>query len=202
VNAIFVWIPRTGGSSVWYTLQPLVPGAQGCIGNPKAQYKGQALVTFGHFWLPSVVEKGVITQEAVDTAWKFSFVRNPYDRTFSVYKWLLGRNCYPKETTFAEFLERKIEPPGYKNHDKFCYHFPSPQVSWLHDVNGRRITNWIGRTDKLNQDWLTLCDYLKVQPPKLKRINLSRKMPDQYTPELRKIVEMRYKADFELLETL
>ncbi|NNJ71462.1 MAG: sulfotransferase family 2 domain-containing protein, partial [Kiritimatiellales bacterium] len=76
-NAVFIWIPKTAGTSIWQAMD--VPKLKS-LHLAKHRFAGHGPVTFCHMDYARLVEKGYISQTFNDSAYKFTFVRNPYDR--------------------------------------------------------------------------------------------------------------------------
>jgi len=79
------------------------------------QNKRNGTVSFGHLSINKLLSLGIIDKEYFDKSFKFAFVRNPYDRLFSIYNYLkkiiLNNNASP--------LNKKISE--YKNFREFVY---------------------------------------------------------------------------------
>src|SRR5881394_3408108 len=88
---------------------------------------------------------------------KFGFVRNPWDRVVSLYE----RNeavQMRQEMTFEEFV-RWIQ---YSS--STCIH-SSPhryQLDWFVDANGKMLADFIGRFERLQEDWAMVAKKLGV----------------------------------------
>jgi len=208
-NIVFIRPPKVGGSSIAYALQ--------LKGHRYARHlrlidKVEGWVVFGHMHYPTLVEKGLIDEEFDRTSFKFTFVRNPYDRivsTFFYYKqwWLKGRSGLRRrweskfETLldFCRFLDSKPFPPlgAYsmthdKNHMQSGY---NPQVKWTDGV----ALDFIGKYERIDRDFRKLCrriDHPIVELPRLRTTNHDH-YDTYYCQESRDIVNRIYREDFE-----
>lgn len=103
-NVLFIHIPKTGGTTVWNTL--------GIVKTRNAQ-RGDftpvktGWVSFGHGTLKDMLGLELVSPQFLESAYKFAFVRNPYDRAVSHWafccqtkKWGMDKN-----TTFLEYTE-------------------------------------------------------------------------------------------------
>lgn len=155
---------------------------------------------------------------------KFCFVRNPWERLLSCYFSKLKKDydlnidpsCkiayflqpslsgkvrrlkYPvinREMSFTEFVQAVGELPDTKS-DK---HFRS-QYTFIVDQQGKLIPDFIGRFEKLNEDFLTIATKInlptKQLPHELK--GKHQHYTSYYTPETWEIVRKRYQQDIEL----
>ena len=104
-DAIFVWIPKTAGTSINHSLAGL--GMQKFKSLEKVRYlfSGRGMVTFDHQSIPRLVEVGAVQQDFVENAFKFSFVRDPYDRCASLYRYLRRWKRVPEGMGYLEFVE-------------------------------------------------------------------------------------------------
>lgn len=142
---------------------------------------------------------------------KFSFVRNPWDRLVSW--WSLIDNARPyvdpghppnkffdyvltHAHSFEEFLLRCddeiIDSDGRKNIFR-------NQLDYLVDDDGTVIVDFIGRFERLQDDFDEVSRRLGLPPVKLPRTNGSEHAPytEYYTPITAEIVAERYARDIE-----
>ena len=151
--------------------------------------------------------------------YKFAFVRNPFDRLVSCYedkvrtpvqhhghyffdtgynrtviRTLFGRSFRP-DMSFREFLELVNRIPDILADA----HFRS-QYSMLYKRR-RRIPDFVGKFENLNEDWMSLADRFGL--PHLTQKNPTRRKDlGCYfsTPELVELAFARYRRDFEHFE--
>lgn len=145
----------------------------------------------------------------------FTFVRNPYDRIVSCYEQKVNRkkdkiyyrdfdnflSKHPKikkgQTSFKEFVKILSKVPDYKADQ----HIRS-QYTFLTDKKGRLISDFVGKSEHLNQDCKKVCKILGIKnPPKFPHKNKSRRKKDYkryYDKETRELVQKRYQKDLEI----
>ncbi|MEO1350629.1 MAG: sulfotransferase family 2 domain-containing protein [Cyanobacteria bacterium J06635_15] len=149
---------------------------------------------------------------------KFVFVRNPWDRLVSCYKdkvrpdkdysgernlyvdgvhiGLLRYGVFRAGMPFSEFVKAISEIPDEQANP----HFRS-QHTFLSNKNAPPFVDFIGKFEKLNQDFNTICEAIGMSSLTLPHSNKShqKKYPEYYTDDLKKIVEERYEKDIEIL---
>nr|WP_136250256.1 sulfotransferase family 2 domain-containing protein [Ningiella ruwaisensis] len=93
---------------------------------------------------------------------KFTIVRNPWDRAFSWYKNAMRDEIHQKNyqipagIDFETFIEQ-FAGTGYLR----------PQTYWLKNYSGAIDMDFIGKFESLNQDFITICERLNVSDKKL-----------------------------------
>lgn len=118
--------------------------------------------------------------------YKFSFVRNPWDMFVSLYFFKV-HSKYRKEelegVTFFEYI---------KQYDH------KTQLSYL-TVNGKIMVDFIGRFERLQEDFYKVCDALNIPRSDLPHIIKTTHLPyrEYYNTQARKIIEEIYKEDID-----
>ncbi|MEX0921056.1 MAG: sulfotransferase family protein [Candidatus Pacearchaeota archaeon] len=141
----------------------------------------------------------------IKSYFKFAFVRNPYDRIVSCYEDKVKRKFWKEfrelgikqEDSFKDFVKKISKIPE----EKADRHFVS-QSYLLTNKKGNLIPDFIGRFENLEGDYKKVCQKLGIKnPPKLPQKNKGKRDKDYrkyYDKETQKLVEERYKKDFEL----
>jgi len=138
---------------------------------------------------------------------KFTFVRNPYDRLFSAYTFLKkgGLNeldrCWAEQNLasfpdFESFVRGWVTPENIQT----WVHF-KPQHFWICDASLKLKVDFVGRFEQMDADVAIVQQRLKLPVVPLPKINVtdrSVKDPVAYTAEMRAIVENAYRQDIEL----
>lgn len=183
-KCIFLHIPKTGGMSVSKSLFGAIS-----LGH---------ITPFGY--------KTIYGSKIFNDYFKFTFVRNPWDRIVSVYHYLKEGGFAPEEKKWIEILK------PYDTFNKFiCEWFIKgefndkvhflPQYIFLFDSD-RLMVDFIGRYEFLEQDFMYVCDKIGTSSLLLK-INTSKRIPDYrqyYTEESKKIVAEYYSKDISLFK--
>lgn len=180
-RCVFVKVPKTAGTSVADALR--------CahIGTPHRDYRE----------IRSALCARAEGRAFFDAAFKFGFVRNPWDRVVSLHlRKEKGRAAGPPG--FADFC-RWIEKAS-----DTCVH-PSPkanQLDWLTDESGEIAVDFVGRFESLEADFATICDRVGATgatlPHKKKNAGPGRAhYTEYYTPELRDMIGEKFSVDIE-----
>ena len=169
-------------------------------------FDNSGCVSFGHSSFEKLLKKNIITKDYYDTSYKFTFVRNPYDRFVSLYFYFKLNNVM-KFKQFVEYFGKhfnEIVPKiglssSFQFNDKLLYDYEGSQfnlqTSWIpHDIN------FIGKFENLLSDFnklLTNIGY-EYQENKLDLINVSKHdiyytYYDKYTAD---IIANIYNDDF------
>lgn len=120
---------------------------------------------------------------------KFSFVRNPYERLLSAYKWLNVKK------DFNNFVREDLNQLVNENY----YFFP--QHSFLENSSKEIPIDYIGRFESLTSDLEHLMDILRIKI-KLKNIHqsLSVNTAIRIDSDSEQIIKKIYKKDFSLFD--
>jgi hypothetical protein len=167
-RCLFVHVPKTAGMSIehvflrlvgltWETRAPLL-----LRGNDDPRLGPPRLA---HLKAGEYVARGHLAAEQFESYFKFSFVRNPWDRIVSEYKY----RGYPVKTNFKTYLFKHLPAPGWT--DTYCHIVP--QYDFLHDEAGRLLVDFVGRYESLQADFDKVCDRVGIPPTPLPRVNRS-----------------------------
>lgn len=146
-----------------------------------------------------------LDQERWNNAFKFTFIRNPWDRAVSLFMhqtkgdghfkdWLLStveKDGHPKDRRQPWKLSDKMHSTG-------GHSFPwKSQTDWLVDNNGKINMDFIGRYETLDRDFKAMCEMIGVKPTRLPVINKSDHYSYQsyYDPECKEIVASWHRHD-------
>lgn len=181
---IFVHIPKTAGTSMEKVLGEM---------------------TSKHADIKEYKNMLDMTKESIDDFWKFSFVRNPYDRLMSGllnhiikarYSPLTGERFYPQEETSEH--EKEVITDFIINKSSQVHTLLRPQHTFV-ELDGVNVMDFIGRFENLNEDWNVVREKIGIgkELPHNHR-GYKRDYDALYTPETREIIANHYKKDFEM----
>lgn len=168
-GCVFIHIPKNAGQSIetvflrlvnltWAARAPLLlrANADPEAGPPRlAHLKAHEYVKCGH-----------LVQEQFSRYFKFAFVRNPWDRMVSIYKYFGLR----KGVSFKEFLMGEFQCDIWKNR----HWFVGPQIGFICGPGGGLMVDFLGRFEKLHADFQMVCKRLGLPPLKLPHVNKSK----------------------------
>ena len=163
-KCIFIHIPKCAGISITKFLL----GDESIAWN-KPNYK----VLYG--WCPKrktflqhasakfLLEEGLITENQWADYYKFTFVRNPWDRVISDYFWL--KNDQRIQGSLKKYLTQKGTL-------KFRGDHLYPQTSFF-DVKGDYQLNYVGRFESIDSDFQFVLNQLQIEDDFALHLNLS-----------------------------
>ena len=127
---------------------------------------------------------------------KFAFVRNPWDRLVSAYFNLTETRRHKKIFKGRSFKQFIIDLPNEKSLRNYLH--MRPQISWI-TYKGKIIMDFIGRYEKLQEDFNKVCDMIEIDSYQLPLIRKSEHSDyhTYYNENMIEIVRNLYKADIE-----
>lgn len=187
-QSIFIHIPKAGGIS---TIKSLYGEEADGFGHPTYE---RFLRMYG--------------KKRFDAYFKFTFVRNPWDRLLSAYSFLKKGGLNHMDQQFCDEVLS-----GYDTFEKFVMgwvdkqsveswvHF-IPQYHYVYDSNMNLVVNFVGRFEHFNEDFEKVRSILETGTP-LKHLNKTgekkaKSYRDAYSPEMAEKVAYVYKTDIEL----
>src|SRR5690606_16567753 len=106
-----------------------------------------------------------ISQELFDCYYKFTFVRNPWDRMVSIYKYY----AFYRICDFPRFVAKEFPSDLMKER----YWFVCPQSDYLLDEDGEVRVDFIGRYENLQKDFEKVCEKIGLPPLEVPYVNKS-----------------------------
>jgi len=148
-----------------------------------------------------------------DRYFKFTFVRNPYDRMVSAWKmftqgmektkWAYNKQPPLKDTDFVDFLKIAIDDSiDYHLRDSVksvLRHHTLPQV---HPYHCFRELDFIGKFENLESDFSIVAKKIGLKNYKLNHLNKTKRIhyKEYYNDESFHLVSNNYKEDIERFE--
>lgn len=195
-KGIFVHIPKTAGKSVLFEIRkrklPVL-----CFGHKKMI----EIINNKNNDLRNIVRNVKHIKVNVDEYISFAFVRNPYDRFLSSYHFY--KDIYTGKRGV------NIEIGKYKSFNDFCLNFKNfkykndlqfiEQKKFLYNTENKKIVNFIGKFENLDDEWKKLCDLLEIEYDKLPIKNASKhkNWEEVYDDKMKNIVYNLFSEDFE-----
>jgi hypothetical protein len=192
-NCIFVHIPKTAGRSVeMYFMNKL--GLDRENDSDRARLliidnddPARGTEKLSHLSAAEYVQCGHITQAEFTSYYKFSFVRNPWARLVSEYRY----RSFLSHKSFKDFVMNKLPSPGWD--DK--YRHIMPQTEMLYDGDGTLLVDFVGKFERLDQDFEQVCKHLGFENSSLSHINSSDKTSRELRRKLRNFIHRNGEAD-------
>ena len=166
LQVIFVHVPKTAGQSIeraflarlgesWETRQKylLQPNDDPAVGPPR----------MAHLTASEYRDLGHVTPEQFDAYLKFGFVRNPWTRLVSEYRFRRSRIHVP----FRTWVLEQFPQPGFDD----MWRHVMPQSEYLYERDGRAAVDFVGRFETLAADYRTVTERLDTGLPPLRRVN-------------------------------
>jgi len=211
LKAIHIHIPKTAGVSFEHAIMSEILGrdTSGDIGKMPNNLKHQFSVANKqkHKQARFYVSDKDLAKQQWDTYYKFTIVRNPWDRLVSEYCWRQDRpNKKFLPETFEKFINycaARIKDPGtlYSRRDIYYTHGLT-QESYVTNNKGKIILDEIFRFEDLPTAVETLKTKLDLTFSHLKRHNSSRRKDyhEYYNKKTKDKVANIYKKDIEMFE--
>jgi len=197
-NAVFIWIPKAAGTSVYRALKQ-----HGCpnissLYTLKHVFCNLGIVTFNHMKYIDLVAEGYVSNEFDENSYKFCIARNPYDRAVSIFfQYKKINDFFPKSFTFLDFCRFLIKDPLVEIglFRSFETSIMNPQVRWIEGID----MNFIGKLEEINADINTIMSALDVPNVSLQQLNRSthNEYSSYYCAESQEIIANFYKDDFD-----
>jgi hypothetical protein len=146
-KVIFVHIPKAAGSSVEdLFLRDLNLNFQNAhsllIGNSFNKNLGPR--QFAHLTAKEYTDLSFISKKLFDEYFKFSIVRNPYDRLYSTYKYLR----FDQLISFDSFVTTKLNGVFKNKRESYFY---KPQYEYLYNED-KLLVDFVGKLDSFDDD--------------------------------------------------
>ncbi len=150
-----------------------------------------------------VAAKELLPREFFEQLYKFGFVRNPWDLQVSSYHHI--RRERPQfmagHQDFGAFLRWKLDPER-----PYQYHIDTSiewQTDYLVDLHGRLVVDFIGRYERLHDDFETACAHIGIPTPALPHVrratDRSKDYRSYYTENTAELVANHFRRDIEML---
>jgi hypothetical protein len=204
---LFVHIAKTGGTSVRAALQglrwrdpwywPMF------LCSRLSHLSGHRIAAKLPRHAKVIAAKELLPKEFFDSLFKFAFVRNPWDLQVSSFHHI--RRERPQylggHEDFGGFLRWKLDPQR-----PYQYHLDTSielQSDYLIDLHGQVVVDFIGRYERLEDDFSEICRRIGIQAPALPHRRKATDRQDNYrsyyTDETAQLVADNFRRDVELL---
>ena len=208
---IFISIPKSGCTSIEYTLKPYAhPVLQG--------FENWHSIYFKHACFHKIIEE--IKTEEINNYFKFAFVRNPYDWLVSNYTFNRGvhapyidvqvnrllenkqQKIYsardPEEN--FKYLRKKMNPMNFTDWVKYyTRNINATQIELIESIDTTISLDFIGRFENFQQDFDIVCEKIGIPSQQLpyKNATKHKHYTEYYDEETKQIVAEKYAKDIE-----
>jgi hypothetical protein len=203
-KCIFIHIPKCAGSSIrdFYFDTPNLdwktPNYELLYGwCPKRNMHLQ------HATSRQLLETELISEEVWNNYFKFTIVRNPWDRAYSSYLWIMkDRKIEDSFRNFilAEGLFKNILTNEYDMNNRSCHRWDQTD---FFNINGNHILDFVGHFESLQNDINLINNKLGINKSFKQHSNKSNNRVKHYSffydNENRKLIETLYDKDIKLL---
>ena len=173
---IFVHIPKTGGTSI-----------ENFFGGCNKKHRSLSKM-YNHLLFD------------IKDYFKFTFVRNPYDRIVSLFFYMV-KDENRNDVNFSSFVKNEVcwrinESRSSITRSGKRRHF-SQQVDWFENYNKNDF--YIGKFENFQKDFNVVCDKIGIPPQQLPHKNKSnhKHYSEYYTDETRALIAKKYADDIE-----
>ncbi len=195
---IFISIARTATKTIHSALGMSLRSA------PEPSYYHMSLLDLSTRYYPKL---------NLTNYFKFAFVRNPFDRLYSLYSnFLNSRNGHTKILQYSRFdrIVNSIYWKSNKDFNLFCKLFYSsdhwknevhhrPQLDYIQMDNGVIGVDFVGRYESLEKDWLHISNHLGIQTtlPHINKSIREKNYRNVYNEESIRLITEVYKKDLD-----
>ncbi len=189
-QALFIHVPKNAGTSVCRSL-----GMEQTNHNTLAWYQQN------------------LKQGTYQKLFKFAFVRDPYSRFLSLYKYarmeesFYHSSTYPNKAIYGKHMDydKLLDASPYEcavllvegklEHDSYNNHW-QPQTNWLVDQNGDSV-DFLGRFEEIEKSYETIRS--RIGGTHLEKLNSSigESAKNVLDPKTKELLRSFYKEDFE-----
>lgn len=197
-NFIFIHIVKAAGSSVTATLTPYANRPETRLPNRIIRKLGLDIRLPGkyrefpvHIWAARLRDR--VPASFFDNAFKFTFVRNPWDWQVSLYHWYLD---HPEH-----LLHDKISKMTFEDYARWRADTPPLyyQRNYIVDEKDDVLVDYIGRFETLVDDFSEVCRRIGVRN-ELQQVNVTlnragRDYRTYYTDTTAELIRRTYERD-------
>lgn len=195
-KAIFIHIPKNAGTSLEFAFG---------LGKPmdysEAERKSLLFGRFEqhkavqHYTPEQLVATGLLDLDSYRKMFSFAFVRNPFDRFVSEYKYRLKKQ--PGFASFDDFAEQVYIKWQEDALYGYLWNHLVPQVDYIYGRKGLGV-DFVGRFEHLENDLKLLCQRLEIENIALEKHNQSVKSKsyqEYFSPRSKALISEVYAVD-------
>jgi len=197
---VFIHIPKTGGQSIEHFLFPDYNFNED--ENKTIMYGWNNKVGWlNHLTCSEIKSYGNIPDKKYEEYFKFTFVRNPWERLISEYAWKFYNNFKLFKQFCIDISEMNYENwiSNYKDPLAFVQHIKA-QHEYIYDSKGNLEINFLGKYENFNRDFQSICEgtNLKYNEPYFYNKSKHKHYTYYYDKLTKELVSRIYKDDIEI----
>ena len=209
-NILFIHIPKCAGT---FVERNLIENT----GKFKFQIKGQELLSYpkkdGHVMIGEGKHncinyyKDNLQSTEFDNLYKFTFIRNPYARLFSLYKYMQvnSNNVYVHRNNFKQWTNLIIQKINNGEDYSFLTGYSIIMSDYIsYNNNKYNSMDFVGRVENLEEDFAKVCGLNNITQKFADPINPNKKSSNgyriHYSTELQKKCEKVFEKDLNLFD--
>ncbi|WNO08118.1 sulfotransferase family 2 domain-containing protein [Teredinibacter sp. KSP-S5-2] len=204
-NFLFVHIAKTGGTSVRAALNTLrwkdpmyyLMWPAHKISGLTGHKLGMKFPRHSHI----IAAKEMLPEEFFNQLYKFAFVRNPWDLQVSSFHHIQRERPQFMNgiTDFNEFMRWKFNPER-----PYQYHIDtslSLQSDYLVDLHGNSQMDFIGRYERIEEDFKAVCDHIgvSISLPHKRKGKRGKDYREYFADDTAEMVAKHFAKDIEML---
>jgi hypothetical protein len=191
---IFIHIPKNAGEAISEALG-IKPSRN------QHEFKFETCILDKH----ETITECMVLKKSIENYFRFSFVRNPWDRLVSMWSYSRKRNIQPAASVSFEYYIKHQEailagaPERYLSNSQRKINVLYPQYFYISDWWGNNVMDFVGRFENLQNDFDTICDKIGIPRRIIPQKNSSnhKHYTEYYNTETREIVAKKYAKDIE-----
>lgn len=203
-KCIFIHIPKTAGTSINAFFHPgivfktIPPDYERLFG-----WCSKRQIHLQHATSKQLLELELVSEEVWNEYFKFTFVRNPWDRAYSDYIWI--QKFSGVKGSFKNYIHKTNEFEAILN-DTTNHHYLGDHLlsqTDFFDIKGYYEMDFIGRFENFNEDISQVINKLRINSLFTNHENKGNRLSkysDFYTGTMKKWVDKKFKNDIELLD--
>lgn len=203
-RCIFVEVPKTGSTSIRSILGPALRPHLSLWESKRLMEsywpirggRKNRILEALYLFLPQE-QRRQRGAEHFQSYFKFGFVRNPWDRVVSLYERKEALELR-HQMSFEQFVD------WIQLSSATCVH-SSPhryQLDWFVDANGAILADFIGKFERLEEDWKVVCEKLGLSSalPHIRSNPRDKPYTDYYTDRTRDVIQEKFRIDIEAFD--
>lgn len=191
---IFIHIPKNAGEAISQALE-IKPSRN------QHKFKFETCILDKH----ETITECMTLKKSTENYFRFSFVRNPWDRLVSMWSYSKKRGMQPIATASFEYFIKNQEAilsqvsETYLSNSQRKINVLYPQYFYISDWWGNNVMDFIGKFENLQSDFDIVCDKIGIPRRTIPKKNPSnhKHYTEYYNDTTRDIVAQRYAKDIE-----